>query len=155
MTREIDQTIQVEMDRARNLLNEMLSAQDIDAEVRSRLDQVSDYFVEVVRAELELARRTNDLARLEKLQKITQVIDEVSAPPEIHLIEEMLSVEGDAALQEFINEHSEEITPEFLQMLNNVTLQSEQQAQSKELVDRLKQLYRVVLKHSMRVNLQK
>lgn len=155
MTREIDQSIQAEMERARKLLAEIMNAADIETELQNRLDQISDYFIEVMRAELELAQRTNDISRLEKLQRISRVIEEASAPPEIQLIEEMLSVEGDAAMQSFIDQHKEELTPEFLQMLANVTQQSEQQGQQKELVDRLKQIYRVILKYTMRANLQK
>ncbi|MCE5208222.1 MAG: hypothetical protein LLG42_07905 [Chloroflexi bacterium] len=154
MTHEIDQSIQAEMERARKLLSEILNAADIEGELHNRLDQVTDYFIEVVRSEMELAERTNDLSRMEKLQKVARVIEEESAPPEIQLIEEMLSVDGDAALQNFIDQHADEITPEFVQMLNNVTMQSEQQGQAKELVDRLKQIYRIVLKHSMRMNMK-
>ncbi len=155
MTKEIDQSIQAEMERARKLLNDILGAANIEEELQNKLDQVNDYFIEVVRAEAELAQRTNDMGRLEKLQRVVRLIEQVSTPPEIHVIEEMLSLEDDAAVQRFIDEHSDEITPEFVQMLNNVTAQSEQQGQQKELVDRLKQIYRLVLKHSMKMNLQK
>jgi len=154
MTHEIDQSIQAEMERARKLLSEILNAADIEGELHNRLDQVTDYFIEVVRSEMELAERTKDLSRMEKLQKVARVIEEESAPSEIQLIEEMLSVDGDAALQNFIDQHADKITPEFVQMLNNVTMQSEQQGQAKELVDRLKQIYRIVLKHSMRMNMK-
>ncbi len=155
MTKEIDQSIQAEMERARKLLNDILGAANIEEELQNKLDQVNDYFIEVVRAEAELAQRTNDMGRLEKLQRVVRLIEQVSTPPEIHVIEEMLSLEDDAAVQRFIDEHSEEITSEFVQMLNNVTAQSEQQGQQKELVNRLKQIYRLVLKHSMKMNLQK
>ena len=155
MTKEIDQSIQAEMERARKLLNDILGAANIEEELQNKLDQVNDYFIAVVRAEAELAQRINDMGRLEKLQRVVRLIEQVSTPPEIHVIEEMLSLEDDAAVQRFIDEHSEEITSEFVQMLNNVTAQSEQQGQQKELVNRLKQIYRLVLKHSMKMNLQK
>lgn len=155
MTKEIDQSIQAEMERARKLLNDILNAPNIEQELQNKLDQVNDYFIEVVRAETDLAQRTNDMGRLEKLQRVVRLIEQVSTPPEIHVIEEMLSLPDDAAVQQFIEEHAEEITSEFVQMLNNVTAQSEQQGQQKELVDRLKQINRIVLKHSMKMNLRK
>lgn len=156
MTREIDQALQNEMEKARQLLNEIVAANNVEEELQNKLDQVSDIFVEVLRTELEAARQSGDLVRLEKLNKVSGVIEAASAPPpEIRLIEQMLSFQDEKELDSFLDEHSEEITPELMQILNNVIMQSEQQGQSKELVAQLQNLYRHMLRRSMRANLSK
>ncbi len=157
MTREMDQAIQAEMENARKVLSEIIAAEDVEAEMQKKLPQLDEYFVEVVRTELESAKRANDQVRMEKLQKVAAVIDAASAPPaEIQLIEKMLGFEDDAQLQAFLQEHSELLTPEFVQVLNNVVMQSEQQGgQPPELIERLQQINRLVLKQTMRMNLAK
>jgi hypothetical protein len=156
MTREIDQTLQKEMERSKKMLEEILASSDIEEAMQTKLDQVSDFFVEALRDEIESARKSGDLSRIEKLNKVSNVLEEATAPPpEIRLIEELLAIEEEEELQEFLKQRSEEITPEFLQILNNVITQSEQQGQSKELVAKLRELYRTLLKHSMRANLAK
>lgn len=156
MTREIDETIQVEMQRAKSMLNEILQSENIEETMQNKLDQVSDFFVEALRSEIELTRQSGDIERIEKLRKISNVIEEATAPPpEIRFIEQMLEIEDEKELQEFLKENQDQISPELLQIMNSVIQQSEQQGQSKELIERLQKLYKSVLKHSMRVNLSK
>jgi len=154
MTREMDQALQEEMTKARKQLDEIMDSSDIEQAMRNNLESITDYFVEIVRSEQELAKRTGDLGKIEKLQQISKVIDEVTAPPpEIQLIEQMLSFESDQELDQFFTVNKEKITTEFLQLMNNVIVQSEQQGQPKELIDRLQKVYRSTLKFLMRSNL--
>ena len=69
------------------------------------------------------------------------------------MIEEMLVFETDEELNQFLTANKEMITPEFLQLMNNVILQSEQQGQQEELIARLQKVYRATLKFSMRSSL--
>ena len=76
-------------------------------------------------------------------------------PPEFALVDEFLAAENDEELEKRINEHAESITPEFMQMFNNLILQIDQQDQPDELKARLKEIYRTVLRFSMKINLSK
>jgi uncharacterized protein YihD (DUF1040 family) len=91
---------------------------------------------------------------LEKLQQVITTLQKYSAPPpEIALIEELLEVEDEAGRQKIMEEHIDEMTPEFLQMLANLAYQSDQQ--SPEMAQQLADLHRQVLRHTMKANLKK
>jgi hypothetical protein len=84
---------------------------------------------------------------------ITALNQYSAAPPEVALIEELLEAEDEASRQKLMEEHADEITPEFLQILANLAYQSDQQ--SPEMSQQLSDLHRQVLRHSMKINLKK
>ena len=83
------------------------------------------------------------------------VIEKANEPPaEIKLIQELLSTEDDVELQNKINEHAAEINSELADLMNNVITQSEGKNQDVKLTEKLKSVYRAVLRFSMQKNLQ-
>jgi hypothetical protein len=53
-----------------------------------------------------------------------------------------------------LEQHKQEITPEFIGVLSNLSLQMEQSDQNPELVERIKSLNKQVRRFSMEVNLR-
>lgn len=157
LTKEIDKVMQEEIARARDLLNTILAAEDVEKVTEESLPSMTELFVELIRQEVQSARQLNDMVRLDKLQKIASVIQKASAPPpEVQFIEMLISLEKPEDRQKALQENASLITPELVSLLNSLVTQTEQQSdQPAETLDALKSVYRDVLKFSMEQNLKK
>jgi hypothetical protein len=155
LTQEIDRRMQEQVEASRNMLNELLQAQNIEEAAAEALPQMDDFFAEVLRDELDKARKAGNLERSAKLQKVVEVIQSASTPPpEFALAEELMGAEDENGRRKILESHAEEITPEFLQLLSSLISQMEQQGQQ-ELSQRLQDTYRSALRFSMQSNLKK
>ncbi len=156
MTREIDETMQAQVQETQALLDEILKAPNIEEAVEQHLEQISELFVQMVQAEHSTASQQGNLEKLGKLQEIINTLQKYTAPPpEIALIEELMGAENDEARQKIMEEHAEEITPEFLSMLSSLASQGEAEGQSPEVTKQLKDLSRLALRFSMKANIKK
>lgn len=161
ITRQIDQRVEEEFKRAGELLNALLAAQDIQKASLERLNEISEAFVQVLKNALQEATQKKDNAQLEKLQQIAAVLQQVSAPPhEYELLEKLLDAPDDTALNKMLEEHKDEITPEFASFIGGVLAQSEEQGDDKskkehaQILEKLNLIYRAVLKFSMKKSLR-
>lgn len=154
MTRAIDEEVKKQMEGARTLLDEILKEQNIEEATLKRLQAITQLFVDLVRTELETARKAGDRDRLQKLQSVINALQKASAPPpEYALLEDLLAAEDETTRQKLLTEHSAEITPEFLQLLAGLIAQSE--GQDPELLKQLEEVNRSALKFSMQANFRK
>lgn len=161
ITRQIDQRVEEEFKRAGELLSALLAAQDIQKATLERLNEISEAFVQVLKNALQEATQKKDNAQLEKLQQIAAVLQQVSAPPhEYELLEKLLDAPDDTALNKMLEEHKNEITPEFASFIGGVLAQSEEQGDDKskkeqaQILEKLNLIYRAVLKFSMKKSLR-
>ncbi len=156
MTQEIDKAVQAQYESARELVNKIAAAPDISKATEENLAQISDVFVEVLDTELKLARQKADLDRSGKLNQILSIIQEASAPPpEVEFINELVEAESDEDRQKILNEHTDMITPELLDMMNNLISQMDQQNQSAEMKAQVEKAYRAALRFSMQASFKK
>jgi hypothetical protein len=156
MTAEIDKAVQEQAKQARKQLETILAAPDIEQATAQNLETITDAFVEIVQADLQAARQKGDLERSGKLQKVIKVLQEASAPPpEVALVEELMETKDDESLRKVMEAHTDQITPEFLQVLNSLVMQSESQGQPPEFMTRLQTIYRSALRFSMQSNFNK
>jgi hypothetical protein len=154
MTREIDRQIESRMQRSREFLNQLIQEEDIAAATEQNLGAIDEAFLQVLNSEMAGARQKGDLDKIQKLGQVVQVIQQASAPPpEIEMIEELMEVEDDKARQEWLENNREKVTPEFVDTLTNLVGQSGD-GRDKELAERLQEVYRSVLRFSMKSNLQ-
>jgi hypothetical protein len=150
LTRQVDQQVEARMQQSRQLLNKILEAQDVDQAIAQSLPAVDDFFLQELNVALEAARKQGDLEKISKLQKVEQVIQQASAaPPEVALIEELVDAPDEAARKQIMDAKQEQITPELLDALANITAQMESNNQEPELTARLKAIHRQVLRYSM------
>jgi hypothetical protein len=155
LTQQIDQRMQEQLEQSRGLLNEILQAKNIEQAATEALQEMDDFFGEALRNEIQQARQAGDQNRLAQLQKVVGVIQQASAPPpEIALAEELMGAETEDDRHKIMEANTAQITPEFLQMVNQLMGQLEQQGQA-ELSQRLQEVYRSALRFSMRSNLNK
>jgi hypothetical protein len=124
------------------------------------LDEINDTFVQVLNRALQDANKKNDAVLMPKLQQIVSVLQQASAPPpELALLEEMLTAPDETALNKIIEQHAAEITPEFNTIVASVISRSEGQAAGKpageeaQMLEKLQAIYKAILKFTMKKNL--
>lgn len=156
LTREFDEQMEARFAQNRELLESILEADDISRATVQYLAQIDEYFIQVLNQELETAQQKNDQERLSKLQQVTGILQQASTPPpEVALLEELLEAPGDKARRKILEEHREEITPRFLEMISGLVVQVEQSGQeSEEFVERLKSIASQVRRFSMETNIR-
>ena len=160
ITRKIDQHAEEEYKRAEELLNTLLSAQNIQKATAEHLDEINDVFIQVLNRALQEANKKNDSILMPKLQQISMVVQQASAPPpELALLEEMLAAPDETTLNKMIEQHSAEITPDFISIVANVISRTGEQTSGKppgeetQMLERLQVIYRETLKINMKKNL--
>ena len=157
ITRQFDQRAEEEFKHANELLNTLLAADDIQQATASHIQEINDAFVQALNQALQEANQKNDADRMPKLQQIVAVLQQASTPPpELALLEELLDAPDEAALNKMFEQHAEEITPELSSMIGNILARSEDQAganpqgEDAQTIEKLRALYKTVLKFSMR-----
>jgi hypothetical protein len=156
LTDEIDKRIKEEVDKSKSLLEEILNAPNIEEELMKKIELISEFFIQNLESELSQARKKGDLERLNKLEQVMIVIEKVSAPPEgVKLLESMLTTKSEEEIDVLISENKEQINDEFLGLLNSIIAQTENQPEQKETAEKLKAIFRKVLKFSMKSKLEK
>lgn len=157
ITRRLDQRAEEDSKRASDLLTKLLESDDIQKATASHIQEIDDAFVQVLNQALQEANRKNDSERMPKLQKIVEVLQQASAPPpELALLEELLDTPDEAALNQLLEKHAKDITPEFSSVVANILTRSEEQAgkgskpEEAQTVEKLRVLYKAVLKFSMK-----
>jgi hypothetical protein len=155
ITEEVDRRMQAQIEGARELLNQILDSDNIEEATAAAMQEMDEIFTEVLRLDLQKAQQEKNQDRLNKLQQVIRVLQQASAPPpEIALAEELMGAENEDQRKAILQQHAEEITPEFLQVLSQLVAQLEQQDQ-KEMAQQLQEVYRSALRFSMQSNLKK
>ena len=157
LTRLMDQRAEEEYKHAGALLNTLLSSSDIQKATAEHIEEIGDVFVQVLNRALQEAEKKKDTDQMAKLQQIVSVLQQASTPPpELALLEELLAAPDDAALNQLLEQHSSDITPEFNSIVANVLSRSEEQTGGKpgkedaEVIAKLEKIYRTALKFSMK-----
>ena len=148
--KEIDDQRQIQMQQTRKLLDAILASPNPGEATKEHIEELDEYFMQLVDQELKNARAAADLNRIGRLQKITAVIEEASAPPpEIVFIEQLIELESYDERMKLMQSKAEMVTPEFTQMLSGLIAQTEAQNQPDELVNKLKEINRIALRITM------
>lgn len=154
LTQRVDKELEARAGRSLQLLNEIIKAEDIAEATRQNLQGIDDFFVSSLNEQMEVARKSGDLDRIGKLNQILEVLQKAAEPPhELALIEELLDAPDEATLQKALDEHKQEITPEFIDTIGAVIAQMEN-SDEKDVAERLQLLYRLALRMSMKNSMQ-
>jgi len=156
LTQEIDKEVQAQEKQIRGMLEEILKAPNIEEATTNALPAISQHFVEVLNADLQTARQKGDLDRLEKLQRVVSTLQKASAPPpEYEILEELLAAEDESGRRKVLEQHSDQITPEFIDLVSGLLAQTQNQNQDPQLTQQLETAHRSALRYSMEMNLKK
>ncbi|HVN56113.1 MAG TPA: CpXC domain-containing protein [Anaerolineaceae bacterium] len=156
LTGEIDKALQEQAKQTRDLIETILKSDNIEETTTQYLPAVNQLFVDIASSMLQEARQKSDLDRVNRLTRMMSVIQRASAPPpEYELLETLLSAPDDAARRKMLEEHAQEISPEFVELVGNLAAQTQAQNQDPELTRQLNDVNRQVLRFSMEQNLKK
>ena len=158
-TNEIDKQMEARYKQAQEFVESLLAQEDIVKAVRENLNNFTQDSVDIVNQLLRQASEKNDYTRMGKLQKMVEVLREVSTPPEVAFIEQLLDAPDEMALNKMLEENKDLINDQFMEALIGLVAQVDQASEqgnpeAKALGDKLSQVYKTSLKYSMQKNIR-
>ncbi len=123
---EFEEQSRAVIERAANTLRTLLQTEDIEGAVRANLDRIDETFLAVLQANLEEARNNGQVevsSRLKRIRDEVLRLMQQAAPPEIRLINDLLSAESDEAAIALLNERSDELSPDILSVFEELIRQ--------------------------------
>lgn len=155
---EADKQMETRLKQSQEVIDAILSQEDVAKATQDRLESFTQDTVELVQTMLRQASEKNDYARMGKLQKMVEVLQEASAPPpEVAFIEKLLDAPDEAAVEAMLKENENMINDQFVEALSGLVAQVEAQgqgnAETKALSEKLNAIYKVALKFSMKKNM--
>ncbi len=154
---QLDRHTEERLREAQQFIEELLAQEDVAQATRQNLERFTQEAVELLEVLMRQASEKNDYVRLGKLQKIIEVLQEVSTPPEVAFIQQLLEAPTDS-LEALLEQNQQLITEQFLQALSGLIMQSEEQAgkdpEARALSEKLSQIYSLALRISMRRQMQ-
>lgn len=164
LTKEIDQQVEERISQAKEILDTIIKADSVTKAVMENISYIDEFFIQALSSEIELAKKKDDKDRLDRLQEVLSTIEEISTPAEFKLIDELLEVaDDDEKLDKKINQHSEDMTEEFMNNLTNILNQVEERKKDltgkdkerqEDVLERLEKVHQKVLKESMEKKFQ-
>jgi hypothetical protein len=157
-TNEIDKQMEARYKQSQEFVESLLAQEDIVRAVRDNLNNFTQDAVDVVNQMLRQASEKNDFTRMGKLQKVVEILREVSTPPEVSFIEQLLDAPDDATLDQMLNSNADLINDQFMEALIGLVAQVDQASEqgnpeAKALGEKLSKVYKTALKYSMKKNL--
>jgi len=158
-TSEIDKQLEARYKQAQEFVESLLAQEDVVKAVRDNLDGFTQDTVEVVNQMLRQASEKSDYTRMGKLQKMAEVLREVSTPPEVAFIEQLLDAPDDSAVEKMLEDNKDLINDQFMEALIGLVGQvdaaaGQGNAEAKALGEKLSKVYRTALKFSMKKNMR-
>ncbi len=157
-TNEMDKQIEARYKQAQEFVESLLAQDDIVKAVRDNIDGFTQDSVDLVNQMLRQASEKNDYTRMGKLQKMVEVLREVSTPPEVALVEQLLDAPDDTSVEKMLEANKAMVNDQFMQALIGLVGQVDQAAEqgnpeAKALGEKINAIYKTALKFSMKQNL--
>ena len=155
ITQAVDEAMKAQLEDARQLVNDLLAAEDVEKATHEALPRFSQAVAEVINQEAQAAQAAKDETKLRKLSQIIAVIQAAdSSNAYLGIIDALLQEENAENRVKMLEESSDLINDEFMQLLGGLLGQIEQQGDQPEILERLKELNREILRFTMKRNLQ-
>jgi hypothetical protein len=157
-TNEIDKQMEARYKQAQEFIESLLVQEDVVKAVRDNLNNFTQDAVDVVNQLLRQASEKNDYTRMGKLQKMVEVLREVSTPPEVSFIEQLLDAPDDGTLDQMLDANKDLLNDQFMEALIGLVAQVDQASEqgnpeAKALGEKLSKVYKTALKYSMKRNM--
>jgi len=117
------------LQRAADTLRMLLQAPDIPGAIASNLDRIDDMFLQVLQVNLDEARKAGNVevsSRLKEIRDEVLKLIQAAAPPEIRLINELLSMESEEESLKALRERQAEVNPGLLEVMEQIAEQLRQ-----------------------------
>jgi hypothetical protein len=156
-TNDVDRQVEARYKQAQQFIDTLLKQEDIAAATQANLQNFTQDAVDIVQQMLRQASEKNDYATMGKLQKMIEVLQQASAPPEVAFIEQLIELPDAAAIEQALSQNADVVTDQFMESLNGLVAQVEQQGQgnpeAQALGEKLSLVYKTALKFSMKKNM--
>ena len=155
---EVDKQMEARIKQAQSFVESILAQDDVEKATQENIEGFSQDAVEVVNQLLRQASEKNDYTRMGKLQKMVQVLQTASAPPpEIAFIEQLIQAPDEAAIEKMLAENEAMVNQPFVEALSGLLAQIEAQGEgnpeAKAMGEKLSEVYKIALKHTMKKNM--
>src|SRR5687768_2143067 len=152
-TNEIDKQLEARYKQAQEFVESLLTQDDVVKAVRDNLDGFTQDAVDAVNQMLRKASEKNDYTRMGKLHNMVEVLREVSTPPEVAFIEQLLDAPNDSALEKMLEDNKDLINDQFMEALIGLVGQvdaasAQGNTDAKALGEKLSAIYKTALKFS-------
>ncbi|MBN1451694.1 MAG: hypothetical protein JW963_11825 [Anaerolineales bacterium] len=155
---EVDRQLEERFKQSQAMVDKILAQEDVAKATRENLEGFTQETVDLVSQMLRQASEKNNYARMGKLQKMVEVLQEASAPPpEVAFIEQLLEAPDPAAVEKLLTENEELVNDDFMNTLSGLMAQLNAQGQNgqggkqaKEIAEKLESVYKAALKFSMK-----
>jgi len=153
---DMDKQLEARYKQAQDFIEKLLAQDDIERAVQANLENFTQDAVDIANQMLRQASEKNDYARMGKLQKMIQVLQAASAPPEVMFIEQLIQLPDDAAIEAALTQNGEMVTQQLLDTLSGLVNQMDSQPDNPEaqaMGEKLSEVYKIALKLSMKKNM--
>jgi len=119
----MDEATKQMVERANATLHLLLEAEDTRAAIqehRSELDESFIYLLNATIVEAERQGRTTESERMRQIHTLIMEEAKNQIPPEVHLVNDLLSAESDSEQRQLLDENSQLVTPDLAEMLTAV-----------------------------------
>lgn len=158
----IDAQLQERLELARKNVQILIDVEENLSEIIvQNLPAIDDFFLQALSIELEEARQKEDTKKVEKLQEIAAIVQDVlqaaSLGPDGVLLEALLEAESEEERREVMEENADKITPEFVETVTGMMMQLDnaEDQQSKQMLEQVRTVYREALRFSMKSQMSK
>jgi hypothetical protein len=162
VTQAIDAQLQERLDMARKNVQILIDVEENLSEIIvQNLPAIDDFFLQALSIELEEARQKEDTKKVEKLQEIAAIVQDVlqaaSLGPDGVLLEALLEAESEDERREVMEENADKVTPEFIETVTGMMMQLDnaEDEQSKQMLEQVRTVYREALRFSMKSQMSK
>ena len=108
LTQQIDKEVQARVQAVRDLIEQILSAENMEQAVLQALPAVDDFFLGVLEQELLAARQKGDLQRSARLNQIVETLQKLTAPPpQVALLEALVNTPDPQARQQLLERNAQ------------------------------------------------
>lgn len=153
---DMDKQMEARFKQAQEFIETLLKQDDIEKAVTANLNKFTQDAADIAQQMLKQAAEKNEYERMGKLQKMMQVLQAASAPPEIAVIEQLIQLPDAGAVEKALADNPEIVTQGLLDTLTGLAAQMESQAdnpEAKAMGENLSEIYKVALRASMKKNM--
>ena len=159
VTQEIDKELDERVASARQLIDKILESESVEEALIQHINAVDQLFIQVLSTELKAAQESDDKGREEKINELLQVVQKLTSPPELEVIETLLSVsEDEEKFNSVLKELDDQLMQRVIDYLTSIISNYDEQIASGELGSpeemkanqaKLKEVFNSLLRKSM------
>ncbi|NIN69907.1 MAG: hypothetical protein GTO63_35540 [Anaerolineae bacterium] len=136
---ELDQETREALDQASKLLRQILESEDIEQAADEHVEQMDAVFLSVLDLNIAAADQAGEESTADRLKKLREHVVsllEARMPPEVRLINQLLSADGVEERRALLQQHQDLVDQRFLKLMEAIAedLRAQGQGQAAELL---------------------